>query len=145
MRKIIYILGMLVLLVGCNQEKTIVRQEDCPYDITYTENGSCVYSDTLNVSEETTTLELEENITGSFIMEENNESFIIEGYNSSSGTLFMIARTKKNVTALCSSDNESFCFYSNNLSMPDYLVPLGNDAYAFKLPIKQIVEIYVYP
>ena len=47
---------------------------------------------------------------------------------------------EKNVTCLSSSpDGSNFTgiiICGNNLSTPDYLVPLGNDTYAFKLPYK---------
>ncbi len=55
LNKIILTLGLL-LLIGCKSitpEEPIVRQEDCPYDITYKENGTCVYSEELNISDET--------------------------------------------------------------------------------------------
>ena len=93
------LLVLSLLLAGCqeNIEPEIIRQEGCPYDITYEENGSCVYSDILNVSGETNLNDLKM-VSCSELIEElhnknvfdsdlekdcnfNNDSFVFDSYS----------------------------------------------------------------
>jgi len=89
--------------------------------------------------------ELQDDIFTGEIVEGNiNDSN--ERLNFDVGSFFVGMWNRKNVTALCITNTSDYdlCFNSNNLSMPDYLVPLGDDTYAFRLPVKKIVEVYDY-
>jgi len=120
MKKEILLIGLLVLLVACNQKDTSNLTNEQLKEINEVRNLSA------NIS-----------------LKPTGKTGILMNNNYSS--LIFMPEEKINVTVLCTSLKGEICFYSENLSIPNYLVPLGNNTYAFKLPIKEIRETYVYP